>query len=310
MSRSGTSRTSIRTSGCKPTLQLVLGDQMMPPSFHLPPLALEGWRATRDSLWAYARCLGAIRRELSQPARHWSHVSLRIGTRGLTTGPMRLGSERLEIRLDLRRAQVVFDSETGQVWAGGLPGTTPQEILERARGWLARNSDLFLAQVEVADSGAVEGYEQAAAERYWLALSGIDAVMRSFATSLRGETLGPQLWPHHFDLAVLWLSGNTVPGEDAEDEEAADESMNFGFSTGDEGIPDPYFFATAYPAVDELADLELPQGGRWQEQGWQGAVLGYAVLGEAHDPRGQLLSFLKSVQRAGAAAMNRRASGE
>ncbi len=143
-----------------------------------------------------------------------------------------------------------------------------------------------------------------------MALSLIDAVFRSFAAGLRGEILGPQLWPHHFDLAVLWLSGRQVPGEDPQDEEAADESMNFGFSTGDEGISSPYFFATAYPSLDGLSRPQASSGGRWHAEGWQGAVLDYADLARAEDPRARLLSFLETVQQAGAKAMDSRASGK
>jgi len=282
----------------------------MTQSIVLPPLGLERWRPTRDILWRYARCLGGIRGALSQPARHWSHISLAVGTRGITTGPMMVAGERFEIRLEIQRAQIVFDSESGQAWVGGLPGTSSQEILERANGWMTRSGGVTPLKLDLPDIGDVNGYEQAAADSFWSALSRIDAILGEFASGLRGETLGPQLWPHHFDLAVLWLSGRQAPGEDPEDEEAADESMNFGFSTGDEGIPNPYFYATAYPALEELSKLELPKGGRWHAEGWQGARLDYADLAAAEDPGMRLQSFFTTVQQAGARAMGERALGK
>jgi hypothetical protein len=223
---------------------------------------------------------------------------------------MMVAGERFEIRLEIRRAQIVFDSESGQAWAGGLPGTSSQEILERANGWISRSGGESPLNLKMPEIGDVNGYEQPAADSYWSALSRIDSIMGEFASGLRGETFGPQLWPHHFDLAVLWMSGRQVPGEDPEDEEAADESMNFGFSTGDEGIPNPYFFATAYPNPKGLSGLELPKGSRWHAEGWQGARLDYADLANAEDPRMLLESFLTTAQRAGAQAMRDRAVGE
>lgn len=282
----------------------------MDQSIVLPPLDLERWRPTRDVLWRYSRCLGAIRRALSPTARHWSHISLVVGTRGITTGPMMVAGERFEIRMEIRRAQIVFDSESGQAWVGNLPGTSSEEILERVNAWISRTGGAAPLNLEMPEIGDVNGYQQTAAESYWSALSRIDAAMGEFASGLRGETFGPQLWPHHFDLAVLWLSGRQAEGEDPEDEEAADESMNFGFSTGDEGIPNPYFYATAYPGLEKLSDTALPKGSRWHDGGWHGARLDYTDLANADDPRAALESFLTTFQQAGAQAMSERAEGE
>ena len=41
-----------------------------------------------------------------------------------------------------------------------------------------------------------------------------------------------------------------IPGQDPADEESSDKQMNFGFTFGDEGIPEPYFYITAYPLPD------------------------------------------------------------
>jgi hypothetical protein len=115
---------------------------------------------------------------------------------------------------------------------------------------------------------------------------------------------GPvQLWPHHFDLAMVWFSGRTVPGVDTADEETAEEQMNFGFSTGDDGISDPYFYITAYPLPAELVKTPLPPNAVWHTHGWSGAIMPYAALVEADRPEEILLGFLKQVQAAGARLM-------
>jgi hypothetical protein len=274
----------------------------------LPPLELASWQPTRDLLWRYARCLSSVRRALSPPARHWSHISLAVGTRGLTTGPMIVPGGRFEMILDIRRAQIVLEAETGRAWAGGVPGTASAEILERVQGWMARSGGESLTlRDEPPEIGDGSAYDQAAADRYWTALSGIEAILARFAGGLRGEARGPQLWPHHFDLAVLWLTGRQAPGVDPNDEEAADESMNFGFSTGDEGVANPYFYATAYPRLDE--QLEVPPGAERQAAGWQGVRLDYDQLASSNEPGDALLAFLTRVQMSGKKALEGRAAG-
>jgi hypothetical protein len=60
--------------------------------------------------------------------------------------------------------------------------------------------------------------------------------------------------------------------------------MNFGFTFGDEGIPEPYFYVTAYPLPEPFPTHELPPGVEWHSEGFTGAVLRYQRLGQEPDP--------------------------
>jgi hypothetical protein len=146
-------------------------------------------------------------------------------------------------------------------------------------------------------------YDEAAVTRAWQAFSQIDAVFKEFKSGLRNESGPVQLWPHHFDLAVLWFSGRHVSGIDLADEESADEQMNFGFSTGDEAIPDPYFYITAYPRPDTFTTAALPAGAYWHTSGFTAAILPYESVRTAENPQTTLLSFLKALHKHGAAFM-------
>lgn len=105
-------------------------------------------------------------------------------------------------------------------------------------------------------------YDPAAAHQLWQVLSQVDLALKAFRATLRQETSPVQLWPHHFDLAMLWFSGRPVPDQDRDQEKWADEQMNYGFSTGDAGIPEPYFYATAYPSPAGLTEAQLPASRR------------------------------------------------
>jgi len=78
--------------------------------------------------------------------------------------------------------------------------------------------------------------------------------------------------------------------------------MNFGFSTGDDGIPEPYFYITAFPFPDDLSRLKLPSGASWNSS-WKGVVLPFDKLVSWREPENDLLSLLQTVQREGARLM-------
>ena len=157
-------------------------------------------------------------------------------------------------------------------------------------------------EAEFGSSGGV--YEAAAAERYWQAARQVDMLLKQFRGEQRRETSPVQLWPHHFDWAMSWFSGRTVPGVDANDAGAADEQMAFGFSTGDETIAEPYFYVTAYPFPDQLPNAALPEDAVWHSEGFSGAVLAYATLVDAQNPAQKLLAYWRETLAAGQRLMD------
>ncbi len=102
---------------------------------------------------------------------------------------------------------------------------------------------------------------------------------------------------------MLWLPGDKIPGQDPNDEEYSDKQMNFGFVFGDDGIAEPYFYVTAYPLPDGLAELELPPGTDWRSEGFSGAVLLYETLAREPDPNAYLLRLWTSLLTAGRESM-------
>jgi len=267
------------------------------------PLPLAEWRATRDTIQTYARLAGKVRRALTPRQKHWWHISLRTTATGLTTTPIPAGPFTFEILLDLATHRLVITTSQGDVWHRPLAGASAAEFCADTLTALERlgiqphiDRDLF------ADS-APGTYDRDAVERFWQTLSQVDVLLKQFKGGLRGETSPVQLWPHHFDLAMVWFSGRLVPGVDPEEEEWADEQMNFGFSTGDEDIPDPYFYVTAYPLPDALPETLLPEDVTWQSEGFEGAVLMHESLVAAKDPGQKLLNYWRVVQRAGARLM-------
>jgi hypothetical protein len=268
-----------------------------------PPLIFSDWQPTLTTLQNYAQVIGKIRRTLTPAQRHWAHVSLRVGTTGLTTSSIPAGSLTFDLTLDLTNHNLVITTSRGHRWQSKLHGQSVAVFCEEALATLAQlnihpdiDRNLFIDTTP-------SSYRIADVQRYWQAISQIDAIYKQFKGTLRGETSEVQLWPHHIDLAFLWFTGRSVPGIDPEDEENADEQMNFGFSPGDEGIPEPYFYIITYPTPDGLLETPLPKDATWNTTGFTGALMKYKALAEDDNPQEKLLEFLRIVQQAGAKLM-------
>ena len=100
-----------------------------------------------------------------------------------------------------------------------------------------------------------------------------NALLRAVASRWPGAA-PVRVWPHHFDVgAVLPLASGR--GEES-------PSIGIGLSPGDEGIAEPYFYATLWPAPDPDSLPPLPEG-RWNRNGWTGAKLTGSEIAAAGD---------------------------
>ncbi len=268
-----------------------------------PSLTLKEWRGTRDAIHAYSRVLGKIRQALAPPRKHWFHITLHAGVTGLRTRPMVKDGVAYELCLDLANHRLTAASSTGATAERAVEGQSVARFRDEALGMLAELGCNVELDPSLFEEDAPLVYNASDAQRFWQALTRINGVFVQFRGSLREETGPVQLWPHHFDFAMLWFSGRLVPGVDPADEESADEQMNFGFSTGDESVSEPYFYITAYPVPSGLLDSPLPGGATWHSEGFVGALLPYAAVVDAQDGDGLLLEFLSTAQAAGAEAM-------
>lgn len=277
---------------------------MPAPSFL--PLPLAEWRETRDTLHAYTRLLSKIRRGLAPPRKHVWHGSLRVTDTGLTTTQMPIADayETCEVALDIHRHAVIVrrgDHPRAIPLSGHSIYRLKEEVLEALN---KRGVQPQIDHSQFADDTPLL-YDGLAAERFLRVLQGVAGVFQDFERELPWETSPLNFWSGHFDLSLVWFSGRKVPDVDPEDAEYADEQMAFGFSTGDEGIPDPYIYITAYPWPDALPDAELPRPARWHLADWKGGLIFYNELAEREDARQRLWQVLRAAQAAGAGQMQR-----
>ena len=89
----------------------------------LPPLPLEEWEATKDTLHLWTQIVGKTRLALMPMRNHWWNVTLYPSARGLTTRRMPVEAHNLEIEIDLvdhRLGARTTESEAGFELRDGL----------------------------------------------------------------------------------------------------------------------------------------------------------------------------------------------
>jgi len=264
-----------------------------------PPLEPDAIAATRDALHAWARVLGGWLATTRPKRKHWWHVSLRPSLTGLTTGIVR-GEPDFELELDFLAGQLRIhlpDASVSEALTGQSAADLATVLDETLR---AAGVDPASAPGEtLRGNDAFPGYSAEQARALHGAFASVSASLETFRAGIREETSPIQVWPHHFDLSMIWLPGDKVPGQDPADEEYSDKQMNFGFVFGDGGIAEPYLYVTAYPVPDALPTTKLPTGTNWQSEGFNGAVLRYRDLVARGDPAAYLQTLWSTLLTAG-----------
>jgi uncharacterized protein DUF5996 len=284
----------------------------------LPPLPLEGWEPTKETLHLWVQIVGKVKMASSPPRNHWWHVPLYIDVRGLTT--RRLHSSdgtAFQIRFDLVDHRLVVQTHAVVESFALHDGLSVSEFDERLHGTL-RSLDLDVAILEspfgvpaitpFPDDRGHASYDPEAVERFWRILDWTDHVLEEFSGWFCGKTSPVHLFWHGLDLAVTRFGGRRAPELPEADpvtrEAYSHEVVSFGFWVGDQNVREPSYYSYTAPEPDGLRERSLhPQQAFWTEYGSGSlAILHYEDARTADDPRATLLAFLESAYQAGAGA--------
>ena len=279
----------------------------------LPPLPLDGWRATKDTLHLYCQIVGKVRLATTPPRNHWWNVPLYVDVRGLTTRRMRHAGTTFQIDLDLvdhaLRVRTSDGREDGFALDADLAVAGFDAGLHRVLASLGVDVEIREQPFGVPmttpfpDDREHAAWDRDAVERFWLVLDWTDRVLEEFSGWFRGKTSPVHLFWHSLDLAVTRFSG--LPGApldaDAVTREAySRELISFGFWAGDDNLGDAAYYSYTSPEPDGIRDQPLAVGA-WTEYGAGSlAVLPYETVRTAHDPRATLLAFCQSAYEVGA----------
>ena len=280
----------------------------------LPPMPLEPWIETKETLHRFLQVVGKVKLDQAPPRNHWWHVPFHLTGRGITTRPM--GRELIFcIDLDFLDHRLAVTTVRGPSRSFSLEGLSVAAFHER----------LFTALREVGIDAAIRPvpfdltdrtpfpedhahatYDPQQVTRYWHVLSAASLMLEEFAGRCFAKTSPVHHFWHTFDLAVTRFSDKRVvhgPDVDPVTREAySHEVVSSGFWFGDQTFPEPAFYSYTSPEPEGLAEEPLlPAQGRWVTRGASHlAVLPYEVVRTSPDPRATVLTFLESAYAAGA----------
>ena len=278
-----------------------------------PPLPLEEWEDSKETLHRYAQVVGKIRLRYAPFMNHWWHVTLYVSPRGLTTGPIPCGRVTFEISFDLLSNRLVVATGEGGGFSFALdelPVAVFYRRLIDGLGALGLHVSINTTPFDLDDEHPLdENFAHRTCDRdhvgrYARVLGQVDQAFKEFAGGFNGKQSPVHLYWHSFDLAVTRFSGRRAPrseGVDAVTREAySHEVISFGFWPGDRNLRQPAFYSYTAPEPQGLTGRPLrPEGASWAPEGGT-ALLMYEDVRKSESPKETLLDFLESAYQAGA----------
>jgi len=284
-----------------------------------PDFPLTSWRETKETIHRFQQIVGKVRMHHSPRRNHWWHVPFHLTGSGITTRPMGLGDGNpvFTVDLDFVRHQLVASNLEGESVSFPLQGHSVSSFYLRFQsaldglgvdGSIAHASPFDLSD---ADRPFVDDHEHLTyvpeqANRYWRVLSQVNLVLEEFAADFSGKTSPVHHFWHTFDIALTRFSPHAVdqPRDAGElvREAYSREVVSFGFWFGDDNVPEPCFYSYTAPEPDGLTERPLtPDSAEWASSGHGHlALLRYADVRRAPNPRATVLEFFESAYRAGA----------
>ena len=284
-----------------------------------PPMPLDSWRDTKETLHRFCQVVGKIRLAASARRNHWWNVPFHVTGRGITTRPMGEvdGGPVFTIDFDFVDHRLLVQTLDGQAVAFPLTGQSVasfhRNTLEALDGLginvpiaIPRPYDLPDAARPFADDTEHATYAADWVTRYWQVLGQVNLLLEEFAARFSGKVSPVHHFWHTFDIAHTRFSDRRVdqpPTNDPVTREAySREVISFGFWFGDDRFPEPAFYSYTAPEPRGLAREPLrPKAAWWlPRDGSHLAVLRYEdARAEAH-PRASVLDFYESAYQAGA----------
>jgi hypothetical protein len=283
----------------------------------LPPLPLQEWEDTKETLHRYCQIVGKIRMELSPHRNHWWHVTLYVTSRGLTTSPIPYGAGTFEISFDLLENRLeVLTSEEGE-FGFALDDLRVADFYGSLLGGLdslgiavSINPKPFeLDDEQPLDENTFHCVcNRSYVRRFHRVLAWVDQIFKEYAGRFEGKESPVHLFWHSFDLAVARFSGRRAPEREGADpvtrEAYSHEVISCGFWAGDQDVREPTFYAYTAPEPMGLTNQPLsPEAAHWLPAGGM-ALLSYEEVRNSASPKDTLLAFLESAYLAGAKTAN------
>ncbi|MBI4964532.1 MAG: hypothetical protein HY913_14740 [Desulfomonile tiedjei] len=283
-----------------------------------PELPLHEWQDTYTTLHMWTQIVGKLKLMQSAHVNHWWQVVLYVTARGLTTSPIPYGRRTFEIDFDFVDHQLTLRTSDGATRGFGLTAHSVadfyRELVESLRS-LGIDIKIWTTPVEVEQRIPFEeddqhaSYDPKYAQRCWRIMVQTDRVLKRFRSGFIGKCSPVHLFWGAFDMAVTRFSGRLAPEHPGGVPALADfvvreayshEVSSCGFWPGGGAVPEPAFYAYAYPEPVGFKQAPVSPEQAFYSLELSEFVLPYDVVRKSEDPDETLLSFLQSTYGAAA----------
>jgi hypothetical protein len=282
-----------------------------------PALPFEEWRETCATLHMWTQVVGKVRLAQAPHVNHWWQVPLYVSARGLTTSPVPYGERTFQVDFDFQNHRLLIETSDGDSREMKLaPRAVADfygEFMSALRS-LGLEVRIWTTPVEVPNPVPFEkdethaAYQPEYANRFWRALVQADRVLQKFRSRFLGKCSPVHFFWGSFDLAVTRFSGRPAPphpgtpgvADSITREAYSHEVSSAGFWPGGDALPEPIFYAYAYPEPEGFKDFSVRPDEAYYSADFREFVLPYEAARRAPDRDGALLEFLQSTYEAAA----------
>ena len=282
-----------------------------------PSLPFEEWRETCATLHMWTQVVGKVRLAQAPHVNHWWQVPLYLSARGLTTSPVPYGERTFQVDFDFQGHRLLIETSDGDSREMKLaPRTVADfygEFMSALRS-LGLEVRIWTTPVEVANPVPFEkdethaSYDAEYANRFWRALVQAERVLQKFRSRFLGKCSPVHFFWGSFDLAVTRFSGRPAPphpgapgvADSITREAYSHEVSSAGLWPGGDALPEPIFYAYAYPEPEGFKDCPVRPDAAYYNADFREFVLPYEAVRRAADRDGSLLEFLQSTYEAAA----------
>ena len=283
-----------------------------------PRLPLAEWQDTLTTLHRWMQIVGKTRLALAPPTNHWWHVTFYLTACGLTTSPMPIGTRTLEVAFDFLDHVLTFRMSDGATRSMALARRSVADFFGEYRSVLrSLDADVKIRPVpsEMADTipftddRSHASYDRDAVERCFRILLQGDRLLKEFRGGFLGKCSPVHFWWGGFDLSCTRFSGRRAPEHpggipnlpDWVTREAySHECISAGFWPGGGLLPEPAFYAYAYPEPSGFPAAPVSPAGAFYSTDLKEFILPYDVVRTADSPDDALLAFAQSAYEAAA----------
>ncbi len=283
-----------------------------------PSLPYEEWKETYATLHMWTQIVGKIRLAAMPWINHSWHTTLYVTSRGLTTLPMSRRGVTFQIDFDFVAHRLLLENADGEVRSMEL---RPRSVADFF-GELSSHLEGIGVPLEIravpnevpdpipfAQDRIHTSYDGEYVNRWWRAALEVSRVFHEFRASFIGKCSPVHFFWGAFDLAVTRFSGRRAPEHpggipnlpDWVTREAySHEVSSCGFWPGGDPLPEPVFYAYAYPEPNGFGEAKVRPAAAGYHPELREFLLPYEEVRTASQPDTVLMEFLQSTYEAAA----------